>query len=428
MTPQFVAALAAIPFALLITIGGIRSPVRLLAFYALLVPFGSAILLPIGLPDAFRSSTSVVGALLIAATVAHLLTGRRRSARLAPAVAIWLLLLGLTVLSVLWSINSAETERSLLVLASLIALYVFATFLAVGGSDLRWLETGLAGGGAITGIIGLVELAQGTVALNGGEAGRFHISGGEGGDPNITAASLLLPLAVALTRASRADTVRTRLAFFAAAILSGTGIVLTLSRGGLIAAAVVLVVLGAHETRARVAAAYLLLPTVAAAGVLMTTHVSRVGSGSSTGRSQIWRLGLEACPRYCWAGSGWSTFRDVYEQRVLTTPWANRPGNLVRFSAHDFVLAGVIEAGFAGVVLMLAGIGSIVRDLLRIGRDVRAAALAGLLAIVVSNFFVNNFAFKYFWLGLIYASLVAGGYTRGPVPRRRGAAVVVRAR
>ena len=38
----------------------------------------------------------------------------------------------------------------------------------------------------------------------------------------------------------------------------------------------------------------------------------------STGRTEIWRLGLSACSDHCLAGSGWGTFPDVYQDQFRT--------------------------------------------------------------------------------------------------------------
>ncbi len=44
-----------------------------------------------------------------------------------------------------------------------------------------------------------------------------------------------------------------------------------------------------------------------------------VAIDSSSGRSNIWRVGLAAYPDYCALGSGWGTFPDVYEATTQPT-------------------------------------------------------------------------------------------------------------
>jgi O-antigen ligase len=413
-------ALAVLPLALATAVIGLRMPVALLALYAVLIPAGSGIHLPIGAPAPFDTASTLAGLVASAGIAAHLVAARRRAARLSPTVPVWLLLFALAVIASLWSVNRTDTFSDLFVLASLIGMYVAASLLRVGPRDVGLLSAGIAFGGAIAGAAGLYQLATSQIALSGGDIARFRLGGaGPEGDPNITAASLLLPLAVGLGRGVRAERLRSRVLYLAAAALAMAGLVLTSSRGGLVAAVVLIAVLAATEPRRRIAAAYVLVPLavvapVAAAAPQTLTH--RLGNESSTGRTGIWRVGLAACQQYCWYGSGWHTFADVHERVFLQrTKGTTRH---LRFEAHNFLLEAAVELGFIGVALIVTGLFLTVRALVRAPAAVRGPPLAALAGILASNAFLSNFDFKYFWLALVYALIVANAW-----PAERRAAV-----
>jgi hypothetical protein len=58
------------------------------------------------------------------------------------------------------------------------------------------------------------------------------------------------------------------------------------------------------------------------------------GTGSS-GRVELWALGMERCPEFCTIGSGWGTFSDVYAATygpttlVCVVPNSRQPPPLV---------------------------------------------------------------------------------------------------
>ena len=223
----------------------------------------------------------------------------------------------------------------------------------------------------------------------------------------------MLPFALALSRALRARTAGARLAFGGAAAIIGIGIMLTGSRGGMLAALVsAFVVLIASEHRRK---GVVVLIAVGIVGTL--TFVSaperlrtRVFQSWSSGRTDIWRTGLSACERYCWAGAGWGTFPTVYLDELHTNPGArglDRP-----FVAHNIFISAALETGVLGFGLMMFAIGISIRDLLRLPRGVRAPPLAGIAGLLVASMFLTTLTFKYFWLVMIYAGLMSNAYAK----------------
>ena len=143
---------------------------------------------------------------------------------------------------------------------------------------------------------------------------------------NNTAAALLLPLAVALCRSVDSPRLAGRVLWGLSAAIVLTGIVLTGSRGGLLAvAACFLTAMVAVVRGRRILAGYLVAALVAVAVVLTLQPAgigARTDSTDSSGRTDIWRIGIAACHTYCLTGAGWGTFPRVYEMTQPTVPEA----------------------------------------------------------------------------------------------------------
>jgi O-antigen ligase len=410
------AVLAALPVLVIALIAGLRAPVRvLLASYAFILPLGSSITLPGGLPSPFNTVSSLAGLLVLVGMFGHLALGRRSARHLLPAVPAWMMFTAFAGLSIAWSVDPAATAKAFLVLATLLLFYVVAMLLPAEPPDVARVEEAIIGGGVVAGLYGLVLLATSGLQLTRRDIPRFATAGGvgEGTDPNITAATLVLPFALALSRALRSRTAAGRAGFGAAAGIIGIGIMLTGSRGGMLAALVsAFVALVASEHRRKGA---IVLLIVGLAGTITFIAApkqlrTRVFQSWSSGRTDIWRTGLSACERYCWAGAGWGTFPTVYLDELHTNPGArglDRP-----FVAHNIYISAALETGVIGFGLMMFAIGISVRDLFRLPRAVRAPPLAGIAGLMVASMFLTTVTFKYFWLVMIYAGLMSHAYSR----------------
>lgn len=414
--------LAAVPLAGAFLVVGFRRPVAvLLPAYAVTVPFGS--LLSVGLSAPFDSVSTLIGLALMAALAGQAIAGRSTSARLSPTVPIWLLFLGLTGASVLWSVSPQITEVAFRNLAILVGLYALLALAPVGLAELRRLETAILAGGVAACAYGIFQFVTGTlpVDLEGGGGGRF---GRDLLGANNTAAALILPLAIALCRIADGRTARFRAVHAGAAAVLLFGILLTGSRGGLLAAATsVLVALIAVERGRRHLARYAAV-AVLAAGLVLLTHpggiASRTDSTKSSGRVDIWRVGYHACQTHCLSGSGWGTFPRVYQLELPRVPEARILQRGVAYEPHNIWILIGIEAGVAGVVLALLGLLVTARHALRLPPVLRGPPLAALAGTLVASFFLSNFEYKFFWLVLTYVlvcrNLAVAGDRTPPLP------------
>jgi O-antigen ligase len=420
VTFTWLLVLALAPLLLAFVVACFRDPLRYaLPPYAVLIPFSS--LLAIG-SGPFGSLSSLVGLLLGIALLAQLLTSRRGSAQLGLALPIWLAYLGLSGLSLFWSIAPRATADDFLVLASQVLLFAALTITRFDEAALRRFGTALVLGGVLVVIYGLAQLTfLGGLPAPDGRAARF---GNDLLGANNQAASLLLPLAIAVGRALSGPA-RSRVANTAAALMLLFGIMMTGSRGGLLATVAVLgavVLLNAGRRAMKVAL------VVAAALVLVVVLVVKPGGvgqrqlkeTSSSGRSDIWAVGLYACRLYCLTGAGGGAFPTVYHQELESVTDARVQERGSSFEPHNIFLLAVIEVGVLGLLLVVLGLSTALVGALRLPPAMRGPPVAALLGTVVSSFFLSNLEFKFFWAVLAYVAIsttvAAGQERREPTP------------
>ena len=412
MSQPLVLGLAAAPFMLWVLVVLVREPLRMaLPLYAALIPFSG--ILSIG-GSKFTSLSSLVGMVLGAGLLLHLFRRGSAGIRLSATVPVWLLFLGVAGATILWSRAPETTATSVFILCSLVSIYVLVAMCPVDRDILRRVENGLLLGGLACVGYGLFQL----VVLGGFPAdppvpgvtdGRF---GNDLLGPNNQAVSLILPLVISLSRSVGAVDRSQRLRYTSVAALLLGGILMTGSRGGLVATGVALLVLVAVTDRDR-GKTRLIVYAVAGAAIAAFIFVSHpfglaertVEVDSSSGRTDIWRVGLAACPQYCAFGSGWGTFRDVYADTQASVPDARVLVGAGAYEAHNvWVLVG-IELGALGIVLLAAGLLLSFAEAWRLPTGLRGPPLSGLAATVVAATFLSNLEFKFFWMALMIIAM-----------------------
>ncbi|MDH5373086.1 MAG: O-antigen ligase family protein, partial [Acidimicrobiia bacterium] len=284
-------------------------------------------------------------------------------------------------------------------------------------NDLKMIRVWIATGAGATGFYALSLAATGNLPTTGAGVARFEITGaggGEGGDPNITAAALVVPIAVALWEGLNPErSRRERVFFLLAAAGAGVAVLLTASRGGLISVAIVAIITVLSYRRGVVSLALLGLLVLPAVLLAPSTFETRAGNSGTTGRTEIWRLAIESCPEYCPTGSGFGTFADVHETAFLISEEAT--GTQLRYQAHSIWFGVLIELGVLGFVLLVAALTITVRDVFRLPESSRGGALAGMVGLLVASTFLSDLTFKFFWMALIYSVLVVSSTeTQGP--------------
>jgi O-antigen ligase len=411
----------------------LREPLRVaLPIYTAFIPFGG--LLSLG-SSPFSSASSILGLLLGAGLLAQFVTGRRFTARLSAAVAVWTFFLGLAAATTLWTIDRGVTTSGLTVLTSLVVVFVLVTLSDADRAIARRTETALLTGSAAAVGYGCFELVfQGGLPGDAGsiqEGGRFG-NGMLG--PNILAVTLLIPFAIALNRAFNP---RDRGRPFVNALLAATmlvGVLMTGSRTGTLGAGIVVIaMIVAFPRGGRRGLGAALVVGAVATTLVWTTHPfglaerTFASATSSSGRLDIWQVGLAACADYCGIGSGWGTFPDVYAKTQATVPGARvLTGDEGSYQAHNLWLLAVVELGVAGLVLLLLGLGISLYYAVKLPPDFRPAAVGSMVGLLVGLFFLSSLEFKMFWLACMLVSIyqnVATAEEAAPTQNRRAADV-----
>jgi O-antigen ligase len=269
-------------------------------------------------------------------------------------------------------------------------------------------------GAVVAAAFGILKPPAASIATEGRVTGTI-------GDPNELAAALLVGLAIATGfLPGRALSPPRRLFALIAIPLCAAGIFLSLSRGGLIALAAMLVAGPIFAGRWRLAMTGVLLAVVASGIVYFTQFASlpareRVTTtNGGSGRSDLWTVGLRMVDTHPTRGVGVGNFPVVSRNYVLQ-PGTLRRSDLI-FSAapkiaHNTYLQVLAETGVLGLMLFCGVILACVGCALRAARlwaqhsDRTMEALArglllGLIAMLVADFFISQMYSKLLWVGL----------------------------
>jgi O-antigen ligase len=403
MTLLFAAVL--VPLLVAYVVACVRDPLRYaLPPYAALIPFSSLLAVA---PGPFGSVSSLLGLLLGIALLIQLVTTRRGSPYIPVVVPIWLAFLALCGLSLFWSVAPQATLLGFAALASLIVLFVALALSRFDEETLRRFATALVVGGVLVVVYGLAQLTVlGGLPAPDGRAARF---GNDLLGANNQAASLLLPTAIAAGRALTGSA-RSRALNGVATLLLVFGVLMTGSRGGALST---LVVLG---TVLLLSAARRTTKTALVAGVavllVLVLAVQPGGVGqrqlnetNSSGRSDIWAVGVHACRVYCLTGAGWGGFPTVYRDELVSVPEARVQPRGIAFEPHNIFLLAAVEAGGLGLLLVVVGLTAALVSAFRLPASMRGPPVAALLGTCVSSFFLSNLEFKFFWAVLAYAAV-----------------------
>lgn len=378
-----------------------KSPFRALILYAFILPLGSSVSLPLALPTPFDTASTLLGAVAGLLLVLRLFIDPSSRTPVPVVAWVWVIFLGANALTYLWSINREETLAQLMILGPLVGLFAVASAYRASSDEIDGLEGGLIGGGALAGLVAVGMAATGSLYPSGTGVDRFYASGD---DPNITAASLLLPFAVAMSWAVEGSG-RQRPVGFAGAVLAAFGILLTVSRGGMLSLLLVIALWLIFIRRLR------LLWVAGIVAVLAFVFVpdgvtERLTHPGSTGRTAIWEVGAHACMEHCLTGAGMGVFPELHEQTIVNDPTTE--GVQLRLESHNILLGAAVELGLLGLGLLVVGLTLTMLDAARASRRRSRAALSGLTGILLANMLISNVEFKYFWLALTYAVIVSG--------------------
>ncbi len=263
--------------------------------------------------------------------------------------------LGWTALSSTWAERSGDALTAVTRYGLNFALFLLVYTAARDRRDL-WRLMGAYVAGAV--VATLYGVAAGTP--NTGDAGRLT---GTVGDPNELASVLVpaIPVALALA-AGRGVSPWRRLLLCVAAVVCLLGIMLTVSRGGLVAlgAALAAAVLFGGRWRAKAGiAAGMALAAVVLYFAAFATPAARqrvLHPGGGTGREDLWHIGLRMVDRHPVRGIGADNFSTSSVHYLLEPGLIKRSDFVVEKPkpVHNTYLGVLAELGAVGGAVFLA--------------------------------------------------------------------------
>jgi O-antigen ligase len=407
----------------------VARPTRtILPLYAGMVPVGSVVTLPLPLPAPFNTLSSVLGAIVIVAGATHVIFYRRGRVPTLP-VGVWIALLAWATLTTFWAIEWRTAFNLSLIATSLILLMVIVAVLPADEVDLDILRVALIIGGAVVGVYALILVLSGSQLPVHGSGERFSLAQQqEDTNPNQLAATLLLPMILSIDRIIEGGTRwwrprAWRLLGAVGAVTSICAIVLSGSRGGVLAAIIAFALTPTYWWRrrpdTRSAVRRMLVGTVCFVLVLFATvtiavsispegRVAQVLSSDSidrlvhsetgtSGRSEIWSTGYLACRSHCAWGAGFDNFPILYSE-IFPFSAAARNVGLER-PAHNVYLELAVETGFVGVTLFILALVSEFATLrTEPMKRIAPSLTVAVLVLLFANAFEGQIWFKYFWI------------------------------
>ncbi|HXY13059.1 MAG TPA: O-antigen ligase family protein [Terriglobales bacterium] len=374
----------------------VRWPVQVaLGSFALLLPFDSVS--AIGGEPTGAALTRFVGAFAGLVLLFVGLISKRLSLPRRPALW-WSLFILWGVATLGWAANSQFAFDRLPTALSLWLLYVIATAFRINEEEMRVVLVLAVLGGCVAAVMSVHEFYSGTFYLQSTRSSLML--GNRDTDPNQFGASLLLPLSLTIGAVvqGRGRTLRA-CAMLAIATLS-LALLLSMSRGALVAGLTVIVVytwrLGFNR---RIALAIVLL---AALLLLMPqAFFARLGlSDRGAGRVDIWTASMDLVPRYGLFGAGWNNFIVAY------SGIAGHAASFRGFTrgSHSIYVGMLIEVGAVGLMFLLLAF----RSQLREGKTRELLPYAAACwAMVVMGITLDVVWRKSFWFAWIILAMAA---------------------
>jgi O-antigen ligase len=308
------------------------------------------------------------------------------------------------VLSLAWALDFDLARARLQTAISLLAMYLVAVSFDVSKRELTAV--------CLLNILGGVIAAAAGVIFGFEEDGQRAVRGtlavaNQAGNPNGVAQSLLLPLALAIAMFLGSRRVHAAAAAAAGIAAIAGGILLTMSRTSLLAIAVMVCVLLYRTTRSKMLIAVgILIALLPAMPQLFFDRINRVVSAedlTGTGRTEIWKVGVEGLGQFGVLGAGLSNFPLVY---------ANLTGG-GGAGAHNTFLMAWVELGAVGLILLIAAVvGHLLREIPD-GDSLQGplaaalkAACFGFVVVALAGDVLWQKAFWMPWILVIWASRV----------------------
>lgn len=290
--------------------------------------------------------------------------------------------------------------------------------------------------GVLLSVLWGISVGKAATGVSAAQVGRLT---GANVEANVLATLLIVctvfasALAVVLRRMPMARVLAVLAALAATAAFFGT-----FSRGGIVALTVVILASGFYAGRSRPAFVALVLGVILVGAVFLkdttSSAVQRLASTSTSGRADVWKVGLRMVRANPIVGVGSGNYTAAEPHYLLATPGPITRADLIvgtPFPAHNVYLQILAEMGVIGLVLfvsvILLSIGAAVksvklfeavgdRSMEVLGRSL-VLALVGILA---ADFFISDQYDKQLWLLLAMGPALLAIARGSPLARGAG--------
>lgn len=350
----------------------------------------------------------------VASAIAILLTVIDPKRAIAPSRAIlgWAAFLIWSIASMAWAADPAFGVQSLLQVIELFVLYAVVAMVRVRGSELRWMLIATLLGGVAASVYGLVMYAGGHVSATDALSQRLNLTFGTNSYINADhfSGALVFPSAIALVGFLRLKG-WPRIGAAAAFVLLLAGILVSATRGSLIAVGVMTVYLAIVERRR------MQLAVLGGIGLLASAAMPNIWlrfldpeQGGFGGRTGIWAIGMDAFKHHWLVGDGTGNFRVAYTESYLRIPQVGFFMHRWAEDSHNLLVNTGVELGIVGIVLVLVAWFVQFKVVSSIPRwaplgYARSIAEAGTLGLFVVAMAVDLMWYKYLWLAFMFGVL-----------------------
>jgi hypothetical protein len=411
----------------MIAIAAVAAPFgAYLAFrYPLVFPFGLYVLL-VPFDNILQVTSGATYVRLIAMLAALALIARmlllRRFVKPATGWYAWAAFVAWAGISLMWTPDLPESQRVYgIVLQNFLMMTVLALY-PLREIEFRWLAIMTVASGFLAGLYALSHrgtMDSGRVSLN---VGNLYL------DPNQFATSFVLPMAICLAVALSSKDLRLKLLTGAAVVFMMVPILMTASRGGIVAIVILFAffTLRSKHRLQILAVAAVCLALSAFYPAVWERFVHDEGQmGSGSGRTYIWAVGLHAIQQNWLLGTGVGSFLETYDQHFLAVFQPQMQG--WHRPSHDIIIGTWVEMGIVGLGILLAAWYTTFRQLRIIKSDhrlypMRLAMEGALVALFAQSLFIDPIWIKYIWLAQSFPLLLLNLYA----PQQAAAAVARR--
>jgi O-antigen ligase len=397
-------AIALVP---LLVLAAIRWPAAVpFCFFALIAPLDGLTIA--GVDSAGKLIGALTGAVILASIVM-----RRQYVRAPAAVAVWGLVVGWTVLSLMWTQAPALGIERTTQVVSLFGLAVVLAFARVTRVELGVALTAVILGGVIASAYGIQLYLHGDFSQKYAGVGRVDLGRI---DPNYFASALLLPALLAAVAVLRSSNLLVKCVLLPFALMPAIGILISGSRGAILALAVGFAFLMLRTRyRAQLGVLVIVIAVASVAFPVVWDRFADPTQGDASGRFDIWTVGLAAFRDHWLAGAGVGSWNAAYEDAYLKVHISRLSEGWSKDS-HNLLMEVAVETGVIGVALLLAALWTQFGTLKLIPHksalfDWRCAIEASTIALVFNALSLPHMLMmKWVWLVFYLAFILRGAW------------------